>query len=341
MKITLAELLLKKNNLSYTEQSDYICSLIDCGKIKPVKSSGTNGKKPALPNAYHIIEEKKDYSRLVNELRYEICSGISIDYYIKHPDIYEKERKWVLMLNEFLEKRHREDDELQKKFSAASLNERSFEIWNREKFLQKENGKRILSHCGLDMDALDIYTTSEPLAYYSKSRNIPQNILIIENKDTFYSMRKYLIENESKSDINSSNLTILGVKIDTLVYGAGKGILRSASDFEFCAEPYMNDKTNTYLYFGDLDYEGIGIYENLAGLLAGKQKLIPFVQAYEKMIEKAEICKELPETKEGQNRNITGYFETFFEEQYRIKIKQILVNNKYIPQEIINANDLV
>ena len=58
--------------------------------------------------------------------------------------------------------------------------------------------------------------------------------------------------------------TICGEQIGTLIYGAGKGILAAFSDFDSSGEPYMTAQGNTVLYFGDLDYEGIGIYENFA-----------------------------------------------------------------------------
>ena len=32
---------------------------------------------------------------------------ISVDYYLAHPDTYEKDRIWVLMLNEYLKKQCR------------------------------------------------------------------------------------------------------------------------------------------------------------------------------------------------------------------------------------------
>ena len=57
-----------------------------------------------------------------------------------------------------------------------------------------QEGQRLLKNVGLTVDDLNIYETAEPLAYYSVSKETPQNILIIENKDTFYSLRKFLIE---------------------------------------------------------------------------------------------------------------------------------------------------
>ena len=72
-------------------------------------------------------------------------------------------------------------------------------------------------------------------------------------------MRNYLLNGYTE---------IFGAEIGTLIYGAGKGIIRSFQDFDLCAEPYMKHPKNTIYYFGDLDYEGIGIYENLAGKIS-------------------------------------------------------------------------
>ena len=129
------------------------------------------------------------------------------------------------------------------------MNERSFEIWHREKFLDREQGK---------------------------------NILILENKDPFFSMRNYLLNGHTE---------IFGAEIGTLIYGAGKGIIRSFQDFDLCAEPYMKHPENTIYYFGDLDYEGIGIYENLAEKFRSRWKIIPFVPAYQAMLETV-LCWE-------------------------------------------------
>lgn len=49
--------------------------------------------------------------------------------------------------------------------------------------------------------------------------------------------------------------TILGLETGTLIYGAGKQILRSFFDFSLCMEPYINCTGNQIYYFGGLDYE--------------------------------------------------------------------------------------
>ena len=101
-RISLETLIHSRQNLSYQEQYEYVCKLLQEEKIKPVKASRTNGKKPALYREYWILEEQKDYSVYIEELKYTLSTKISIDYYLAHPDIYEKERPWVVLLDEYL-----------------------------------------------------------------------------------------------------------------------------------------------------------------------------------------------------------------------------------------------
>ena len=324
-RITLEALVARHRDMTYEEQHSYIQNQLKSGALKPVKASGTNGKTPALHREYWIVEEKKDYSALQEELKYGLMHLLSVDYYFSHPETYQKDRPWVLMLNDYLLHRrsalaHRE-----------SVNERSFEIWNREKFLTKGPGRKILKRCGLDMEFLNVYETGEQLAYYSHTRAAPQNLLILENKDTFYSMRQHLL---------AGGTGILGVDMGTLIYGGGKRIRQSFQDFEICVEPYMKEKANTIYYFGDLDYEGIGIYEGLAEMFQGKWEIVPFCPAYEKMLEKAKEAVRLPETSEGQNRSISGKFFSYFDETVQGRMLEILTRDLYIPQEIVNITDL-
>lgn len=327
-RISLEQLLKESRKDSYLEQYQYICEQIKQQKIKAVKNSPLNGKTPALHVSYWIIGPKSDYRAQMEELQFQMVPAIRTDYYLRHPDVYQKEEKWVKLLNRYF----LEYGETEQK--PVSINERSFQIWGREKFLQKGQGRQILKHCGVTLEQLNVYHTTEPLAYYSGSKNTPQTVLILENKDTFYSMRRHLLSGGRK---------ILGEDIGTVIYGAGKGILRSFEDFGFCVEPYINAKNNRILYFGDLDYEGIGIYERLEELFGRDHILTPFVQAYEKMLQKSETygIDFLPETSDKQNRNISGRFFRFFSDEMTERIQKILEAEKYIPQEIINITDFI
>lgn len=324
-KIYLTELTAAHKNMDYHQLYTYILSEISENHLTPVKASGLNGKKPALYNAYWLImqEEAIDISE---ELKYKIHPLLNTAYYQKHPKRYQQEKKEILLLSDYLTK-HKSCLN-----TPETINERSFEIFRREKFLDREGGMDLLSRLNISAEDLNFYRTSEPMSYYSHQKNAPQNFLIIENKDAFYSMRRYLI---------SGNEKILGLRIGTLIYGGGKGIYKTFEDYVCSVEPYFANKNNRVYYFGDLDYEGILIYEILAEKYKDSIKLDLFVQGYERMLAKAEIfgIEALPDTKEGQNRNIGNKFFSFFQKDIQEKITKVLESGKYIPQEIINEMD--
>lgn len=324
-RIDLSKLLGAAREKSYEEQYKLIMDKLSAGVIKPIKASGKNGKKPALYLEYWVIEEKPDYKELEDELKYQILPIIQVDYYSSHLATYEKDRRWVLMMNDYLKNK--------KEFlqTMESMNERSFEIWGREKFLKEEQGRRVMRRMGILPESLNLYETTEPLCYYSHTKKIPQNILIIENKDTFYSMRRLLL---------NGGCSIFGMETGTLIYGAGKGILRSFRDFSLCVEPYMNDSSNRIYYFGDLDYEGIGIYENLYHLFEEMCRIMPMKQAYLAMLNKVTDIGRLPDTKEGQIRGTCQTFLEYFDPQDRGKMQELLTCGKYIPQEILSIRDM-
>ncbi len=326
-KINLDALSLKYRISDYKELYAKVIALIESRQIKPVKASGINGKSPALYREYWIIEPKQDVTKYLDELNYEIVPAISTDYYQTHIEQYIQDRIWVLLLNNYIKKNPFH--------TLMSENERSFDIWHREKFLKQEQGKKILKRCGLDTNFLNYYRTTEPIAYYSATKKTPQNLVIIENKDTFYSMRKCLMGTEQ--------FQICGETVGTLIYGAGKGIISAFSDFHISGEPYMLHQENKILYFGDLDYEGIGIYESFAATYGTQYTIAILKGAYDRMLAKAQRIgiDKLPVTKEGQNRKIENLFLDQFSQPQQETIKEILECDKYIPQEILNIEDMM
>ena len=326
-RITLDELEKQEKAENYHDLYERIMSLSAKGQIRPIKASGLNGKKPALYKEYRIIEEKEDFSVYEEELMYAFVPMISTEYYLCHLNKYKEDRKWVMLLNNFLKSNR------QKLQMPKSLNERSFEIWHREKFLKQESGKKILKRCGISLEQLNVYETTEPLAYYVHTRTIPQSMLILENKDTFYSIRRHML---------TGNNQVLQKEFGTIIYGAGKGIYRSFQDFSVCAEPYMKDERNHIYYLGDLDYEGILIFETLVRQFAESVEIHLFVQGYLRMLEKAEAIgiEQLPETKEGQNQNGGELFYSYFTQMQQEQIKSLLATGRYIPQEILSEEDL-
>ena len=109
----------------------------------------------------------------------------------------------------------------------------------------------------------------------------------------------------------------------------------------------MREEKNVIYYFGDLDYEGILIYENFAQKeyviyeKEGKIQVQPFVLGYVKMIEKARKIgiQQMPKMKQGQNHSIGTKFFNYFSEEVVEVMQQLLENGQYIPQEILSWED--
>ena len=149
-------------------------------------------------------------------------------------------------------------------------------------------------------------------------------------------MRRYL---------RNTGADILGVKFNTIVYGAGKGIWNSFFDYAAGAEEYFK-AGNELLYFGDIDYEGIIIYEHLVKKrwkYTSREDIDikPFVTAYECMLDKAEKIgfHNMPCTKEKQNANIENIFLDYFSDDRKRQLLELLREGRYIPQEILNEHD--
>lgn len=320
-KLSLEELEKKYKNLSYPDFVEKIQQMIDTNKIKPVKAAGTNGKNPALPLRYWTVEDDVDYSEYIDEINNKFHISMSVDYYLTHLDQYVKDRDNILLLNRWLWSKSGG--------SRVSVNERSLEIWGYEKFCTQKGAKTLLKHVGLTIDDLNVYRTAEPIGYFLLSKDTPQNLIILENKDPFYGMRKYLL---------NDNQTILGVDIQGLIYGGGKGIIKAFKDADISLEQCMLNECNTFYYFGDLDFEGIRIYEDFADKHGDKYNIKPFIPAYLAMLNKADSYR-LPATKEGQNRNIGSEFFSYFDDDTVKQMNEILNQGLYIPQEILTIED--
>lgn len=314
------EELLKKYS-SYREGYDGIQKQVEQGKLVPVKSSGSNEKRPWLYNRYQVVASKKDLSRERAKLMKTFPAPMDPSYYMRHLRQYEKDRPYVEKIITFFNRDDWEDLLSQ----PVSLNERSFQIFSEEKFLKQHKG--FCSRIGLELSFFNVYETDEPMAYFSQSKRTPQCLLILENLDPYISLKRKMV---------SAIFQPLGYPVETLIYGGGKRIFTYWRDLELFGEPCLKEKSNTFYYFGDLDYEGIAIYENLKTTVSDHDIRL-FAPAYLKMLEKARNV-DLPRMKDQKPVDGELFFESFDEDAKR-EMKDILVGGRYIPQEILNITD--
>lgn len=307
---------------NYHELVDRIHRLEIDGVLSAVNASKLNGMKPPLYNRYRILPKQVDLSHLKDEINYQFPIHFNRSFYLSNLKRYKQDKPYIQKLIQFYRNKQ---EELK---IPMSINERSFSIFGEEKFLKNGSGQMILKNLGLELNTLNIYLTPEPFVYFSKNKNYNQTVLIIENKDTWYTIRRLMIEGKS---------CFLGVNIDTVIYGAGKRIEKSLEEYEYTVEEYLLEPKQM-LYWGDFDYEGILIYERLVNRYRNKFVISLFKEAYLHMMELSQSI-QLPASKEKQNHNIG---QLFLNELKPIddRIIQVLEQGYYIPQEIINYKEL-
>ena len=99
------------------------------------------------------------------------------------------------------------------------------------------------------------------------------------------------------------------------------------------AEAYLQDVRNSFFYVGDLDYEGIIIFEAFAKNFT-QSAIMPFIPAYTAMLALSRQL-DLPFARAGQNKKHSGHFMSFFEADCVAAMETILQSGRYIPQEIL------
>lgn len=208
-----------------------------------------------------------------------------------------------------------------------SINERSLEVFGNEKFLASSECKKILHKYGVSESIFNTYPTPEPFIYYLCD-NESQDILIIENKDTWYTMRKILMETKS----------VCNHKFKALIYGEGRKIQSSFAYIE-SEDMKLLKPLGTIYYFGDIDSSGVDILCRLVEQYPGYH-ILPFISGYQFLYKNRHLgrTKDLQLSikityKELSILNFLG--ETAIDDLY------YLCNHDYIiPQEIVNYSVL-
>ena len=300
------------------ELFEIISALSEQQILFPIKSSKTNGNrsypiyfkyKVSLPQDTYE-SELKDISALHPLLQ-------SNGYLQSKPEEYKKYRLQLQKLDRYLF--YRSENEI-----SISRKERSFEIFDEEKTLDDKTFCALLERIEITADSLAFYDTPEYCFNdYIPDRKAQMTLLICENKDIWFNIRRMMFEN------NATN--IFDIHIDGVVYGCGNkvsgmGALTTYTEF-------IGSEVK-YLYWGDIDRAGLNIY--LSAVRANPNIDIKlFVPAYEEMLRLAQ-SRNIPDSDDERNR-IEDYSQIFalVNQNLRTIFEQSIQNNKRIPQEII------
>ena len=307
----------------YPSFAEKIEILIQLGMIDPVKASGLNGKQPPLYEKYRIVKQKDTLDQVT---RQKLLTGydpqIKTAYYSTHGKDYQEDEPYLAKLDSFL-KQHQNFAS----WSLITANERSFQVFHNEKWLLSRHGHLFCQRTGLSLAALRCYQTSEPFFYYPVS--IPRGtnkikVLIVENKDTFFSL---------KGLFQQGIHTWGGHIFSLLIYGEGRKIQKSFRFYEELGE-YQNYQADFY-YFGDLDPEGIRIWYDLQKEYGLTIK--PFTLFYQVLFEKygqnAPSLSAGKKTGQRYSEKAIKAFLSYFAQDLATGIRQMLAEKKYLPQE--------
>ena len=331
---------------SYTEAALFIKQLEKEGVISRISGSGTNGRIPALYQRYKIlISASEDTNTLSKEMISKELIGlhpkIKTDHYARYTKAYLQHRETILKLSHFLKRCDQEE------VPEVALNERSFELFKNEKHLQEliSSGKsnpleplkksNFLNNLGLTLNDLRVYESNESFFYVlSRTINSPCCILIVENKDTYVTLQKLLIQS-GKLSLASQEKPIQGI-----IYGEGFKIIDSLRTALTHPEPIFCHPETEYLYLGDLDYAGLLIYLKLFNLTYLPHYFDWLIQCFDAKFPN-EAWPSLTDKKVKQQTLSFETYQSLLSESTASVIREQLESNHYLPQETMSREDWV
>lgn len=297
---------------NYRQFADAVISLTNEEMISPVKSSGLNSMFPPIYKRYSKIIIKDTLN--ANELVFH--PKIKINFYKKNGKEFFKVKEKIEAISRYLNS----GDE-----TLLTINERSYELFLDEKFLASDDGKRLLTRIGVTIEDLNCEIAYEPFFFYSSMSNDKvENILIVENKDIFYSIKK----------IMQQGLNTWGdIYFQMVIYGEGNKITRS---IDYIEEIGVNKEANIY-YFGDFDLEGISIKTRFEQRTDRNIKWMNYF--YKKMWRLRDNLKS-KKTQRGSKSALNDFLKVFQDTDEIMDVKRYLTTGKYIPQEVVNQKRL-
>ena len=305
----------------YRELVSSIQVLVEKGVIRPLGPDGdTNGMIPPLRRRYRIIRPKTDYSGVCDEIL-RLRADFNPSSYLTHIRLYIKHRDLLQALQVYVQKY---PDAL---YEPMSKNERAYAIWGYEKQLDDPLCKNMLHFINWE-NRLNYYHTPEPFFDYLCRGDNTKSVLVLENKDIWFSLRKLFIKNPE-----AGGFYLYRCFFDALVYGEGKKIARPGA-LESYTDGFRSPPR--FCYWGDLDYEGIGIYLNIS-----KRDITPFVPGYLAMLRYGD---EQPPTRCRASQLPPADMNAFtrhFNSAANAQILSLLASGLYIPQEICGYPRLI
>ena len=299
--------------INYEDFALLINDLEQKGILTAVKQQGYNQKTIPLANAYRIVHSKipADFLQEIERFHFLLDPLIKLEaYYNLASSEWTNDLPYILLINDFIQAQGLPDDE-------ATAPERSYALVGDEKWIDEKGGKKLLERVGL-WPAMNIAYLPDPLmlAVNQLAQGGETSLhLVVENKTAFHALLEYLPDTTFCS----------------LIYGAGWKI--TADIFMLDKQLGLKNREHCIYYFGDLDYEGISIWHTL-NMRYPALPALPFYSAL--------LSKPAARGKENQvcNEEALAHFLTYFSAPEQERIRDILSNGGYYPQEALSRTEL-
>ncbi|HDK7156409.1 TPA: DUF2399 domain-containing protein [Clostridium botulinum] len=311
--ITLGDLeKLVPGDTTYNVFAKNIRKLIDDNILVEKNSKINNGKEIPLPYKFGInkYELRKGQVSDIQNYNLNISGEIDLqEYFNLREEVWNRDLAYIDKINEYIIEKGLPKD-------YATSQERSFHIIGDEKWIDEKGGKKLLYRIKL-WKKLNIVNNTDPLMLAVNPKQLSKSEychLIVENKATFIALLDVLQETECTS----------------LIFGSGWKIVSNIIMLE--KQLGLEGRHKLY-YFGDLDNEGISIWNSL------NEKVYTHlaVEFYGELIKKPYSLG-----KENQQKSPIALknFLNFFEDEEKNKIIDILDAGGYLPQEGLNKEEL-
>jgi len=217
-------------------------------------------------------------------------------------------------LNEYF-KNHEKDD------IQMPIKERSIQIFGEEKILDRILQRKWFKE-NLSLDILNCYKTHEPFPSKTFLGAKKNNVIIIENRDTFDSFCK----------VNGS---FESPYYKHIIYGSGERIKDTILWIK-----NLDSKIKLIEYFGDIDINGLAIPAKVNEILKENQSSVVIEMATCFYIALVRRVKERnPQINETPTKNYE--FLTFLPEEYSEFIRILFEKNERIAQELLNITEII
>lgn len=297
--------------IEYQTLAAHIQTLLAEGVLEGMKE--LNSQTPQMPKKYRILHARLqgDFFEQLRREQVKRHPMISLDAYYKlGQSAFEADLPWIRKLDLYLENRTGS-------ISGIPMPEASFHMVGDEKWLEEGGGEKIVKRLGLSLEQLGIVQIPEPLmvaVHRKAAQHTRHRHLIIENKTPFHA----LLQGFHRQNFYT-----------TLTFGRGKTILSNIGQI-YQQTGLDQQRESEFYYFGDLDYEGIGIWY---ALLQARQ-VKPALELYRVLLRKNAVPGK--ENHRVQAEAMQALLSCFAGDEADV-IQTMLGTGKYLPQEAVTS----